>query len=80
MTRRSYNCPNCGTFSVEQSIKEDTLNVCPICEATIDRNLKADADGLMYELPPMLEEIYRPEWKVKGRRWTQEHKIKGLDN
>ena len=79
MTRRSYDCPNCGTFSANQSVREDTLETCPICEATIKRNLKADLDGLMYEMPPMLEEIYRPEWKAKGRRWTQEHKIKGLD-
>ena len=78
-TRRSYDCPNCGTFPIEQSIKEDVLTTCPICEATIKRNLKADADGLYYELDPFMEELLRPEYKAKGRRWTQEHKIKGLD-
>lgn len=81
MVRRTYDCPQCGTYTYEhQSMKEDSLDNCPICKNNLERNLKADADGIYYELDPFMEELMRPEWKAKGKRWRTTNKIKGIDN
>lgn len=82
MNERNYKCPNCGTFVYgHRSISEDSLKYCPKCDSAVGRDFQSDVkDGLYYQLDPFMEELIRPEWKAKGRRWTQEHKIKGLDN
>ena len=32
-----YECPNCGQFTVDRSIKDEPLKTCPTCEAPVQR-------------------------------------------
>ena len=82
MTRRPYKCENCGTFEIRQKVSEDTLSECPFCggEVRIDYH-EWKRDNLSMTQPAFnFIEVNSPEWKRRGRRWTKEHKIKGIDN
>lgn len=81
MTRKVYDCKVCGTFEYEhKSINDNNLNKCPNCGNEVTYNMvKTLKDSLAFNLPAFNDiEVNKPEWKKKGKRWTQEHKIKGL--
>jgi len=33
----SYRCPQCGVFTIEQSMKDDPINECPDCSQPVKR-------------------------------------------
>ena len=35
--RYSYRCPECGVFTIEQSMKDDPISVCPDCGQEVKR-------------------------------------------
>jgi len=37
MVIREYNCPKCGSFETQTSIKEDVLKNCPDCGQELKR-------------------------------------------
>lgn len=37
MPTYDYRCPQCGKFSITQSIKEPALQQCPTCKAPVER-------------------------------------------
>ena len=39
MPNYDYECPECGTFEIEQKITEEALKVCPKCGKEIQRKI-----------------------------------------
>jgi len=33
----SYRCPDCGVFTIEQSMKDDPIGECPTCAQPVKR-------------------------------------------
>ncbi|HAT10704.1 MAG TPA: FmdB family transcriptional regulator [Planctomycetes bacterium] len=48
MPTYDYSCPNCGTFEVYQSIKDDTLKVCPTCKSKKLSKLLSSGGGVIF--------------------------------
>lgn len=42
MPTYEYNCPKCGHLEIWQSIKENSLAVCPTCGAKVERLISAN--------------------------------------
>lgn len=81
MTRKVYKCEVCGNFEYNhKSLNHENLTQCPNCGGSVEHDIVATLKGsLAFDLPAFNDiEVNKPEWKRKGKRWTQEHKIKGL--
>jgi putative FmdB family regulatory protein len=37
MPQYDYKCPKCGTFEIEQSMKDEQLKTCPKCGSAVRR-------------------------------------------
>jgi putative FmdB family regulatory protein len=44
----TYECPNCGRFEIEQSIKDNSLKECPSCNSPIKKIITGGA-GVVYK-------------------------------
>jgi len=80
-TRRPYKCEHGHTFEVFQNISDPILNQCIHCNSQVKIDYSEwRKDNLSLSMPAFNDiEVNKPEWKKKGRRWTQEHKIKGIN-
>lgn len=82
MTRRPYKC-ECGcSFEVNQRISEPLIEKCIHCGGRAEIDYREWKNNNLSLTQPAFNdiEVNKQEWKKKGRRWTAEHKIKGLTN
>ncbi len=67
MPTYDYECPQCGTFELFQSIVEDPLKRCPTCRRKV-RRLIGSGGGILFKGSGFHETDYRSEeYKNKAK-------------